>query len=296
VEGDGTMTWRQLWAGATTQLGDRAEARWICEEASGTSGAGWLDVLDQPAGAHAVAELDAMIGRREMGEPIQYVLGHWPFRGLDLLVDRRVLIPRPETEVVAGAAIEAARSFTPSDLDEVIVVVDLGTGSGAIGLAVAEELPLEGTAVWLTEASSEALDVARANLAGIGRSAANVRIAEGSWFDALAEQRDLLRHGVHVVVSNPPYVEREDPRLDASVFDWEPGTALFAGDDGLDAIRIIVGEARDWLVPGGALVLEIGCDQGARCSALAREAGFVGVEVRRDAAGLDRMLVARNPR
>ena len=138
--------------------------------------------------------------------------------------------------------------------------------------------------------------MARANLAGIGRSAANVRIAEGSWFDALAGQREVLRHGVHVVVSNPPYVELEDPRLDASVLDWEPGSALFAGDDGLDAIRIIIGEARDWLVPGGALVLEIGCDQGARCSTLAREAGFVDVEVRQDAAGLDRILVARNPR
>ncbi len=164
---DGTITWRQLWAGATTQLGDRGEARWICEEASGTSGAEWLGVLDQPAGAHAVADLDSMISRREMGEPIQYVLGHWPFRRLDLFVDRRVLIPRPETEAVAGVAIEAARSFAPQDEDgqgdedDVIVVVDLGTGSGAIGLAVAEELPLEGTAVWLTDASSEALDVAR---------------------------------------------------------------------------------------------------------------------------------------
>jgi len=180
------------------------------------------------------------------------------------------------------------------DGNEVTVVVDLGTGSGAIGLAVAEELPLEGTAVWLTDASPDAIDVARANLAGIGRSAANVRIAEGSWFDALTEHRDLLRHGVHVVVSNPPYVELEDPRVAASVLDWEPGSALFAGDDGLDAIRIIIGEARDWLVPGGALVLEIGCDQGARCSALARDAGFVDVEVRQDAAGLDRILVARN--
>jgi release factor glutamine methyltransferase len=264
-------------------------------------------VLDQPAGAHAVADLDAMIARRETGEPIQYVLGHWPFRRLDLLVDRRVLIPRPETEAVAGVAIEIARSFAPADDDEdgdgdgdgdgggVVVIVDLGTGSGAIGLAVAGELPLVGTAVWLTDVSSDALDVARANLAGIGRSAANVRIAEGSWFDALAEQREL-RHGVHVVVSNPPYVELEDPRLDASVLDWEPGSALFAGDDGLDAIRIIIGEARNWLVPGGALVLEIGCDQGARSSSLASGAGFVDIEVRRDAAGLDRILVARNPR
>ena len=295
MHAEGTITWRQLWVGATEQLGDRGEARWICEEASGTSGAEWLDVLDQPAGARAVADLDAMIVRRQGGEPIQYVLGHWPFRRLDLLVDRRVLIPRPETEAVAGMAIEVARSFALAD-DEQIVVVDLGTGSGAIGLAVAEELPLERTAVWLTDASSDALDVARANLAGIGRSAANVRIAEGSWFEALAAQRDVLRHGVHVIVSNPPYVELQDPRLDASVLDWEPGASLFAGDDGLDAIRTIIGEARDWLVPGGVLVLEIGCNQGARCSALAHEQGFVDVEVRQDAAGLDRMLVARNPR
>ncbi|MGD9703634.1 MAG: peptide chain release factor N(5)-glutamine methyltransferase [Acidimicrobiia bacterium] len=289
MEPDGTITWRQLWTETTARLGERREARWICEEASGASGAEWIEVLDQPVGQHAIAKLDEMVRRRSTGEPIQYVLGHWPFRGLDLFIDRRVLIPRPETELVAGVAIELARSVGPG-----VVVVDLGTGSGAIGLAVAAELPLDGTAVWLTDESSDALDVARANLAGIGRAAANVRIAEGSWFDALASH-DELRRGVHVLVSNPPYVQLDDPRLDASVIDWEPSRALFAGADGLDDIGLIVSGVRDWLVPGGALVLEIGCDQGGAAADRAHRAGLDEVEIRQDAAGLDRMLVARAP-
>ncbi|NBO80660.1 MAG: methyltransferase domain-containing protein, partial [Actinobacteria bacterium] len=123
--------------------------------------------------------LHDMIRRRLAGEPVQYVMGRWAFRHLDLLVDRRVLIPRPETEQVAEVALRYARPITPR------VVVDLGTGSGAIGLSLAQELPLDETSVWMTDASLDALDVARANAAGLGRAAANVRIVHGDWYAAL---------------------------------------------------------------------------------------------------------------
>jgi len=295
MAGDGTITWSELWVETTARLGgDRREARWICEEASGASGAEWIAEVDLPAGEQAVARLDSLVARRLAGEPIQYVLGHWPFRHVDLLVDRRVLIPRPETEEVAGVALALARAM--GGPGRRVTVVDLGTGSGAIGLALADELPLDGTSVWLTDASSDALDVARANLAGIGRAAANVRVAEGRWFDALSSCGQELRGAVDVIVSNPPYVALRDPRVEPSVEEWEPAGALFAGPDGLDDLRVIVAGAREWLAPAGALVLEIGSDQGAAVATLAREGGYDAVEVRRDVAGLDRILVARQPR
>src|SRR6187455_1327733 len=168
----GTLTWRQLWVDTAEVLGDANEARWICEEASGHTGVEWLMGLDDLVGERAVARVDAMVERRRNGEPVQYVLGSWAFRTVSLMVDRRVLIPRPETELVAGLAIELIRPYQPQR-----TLVDLGTGSGAIALACASELPLDGTAVWATDVSEDALDVARANLAGIGRAAANVRLA-----------------------------------------------------------------------------------------------------------------------
>ena len=141
-----TTSWRELLAETTAAVGERPAARWLCEVASGADRI--EDVLDEPATQRMVAHLDAMLARYRAGEPLAYVLGRWSFRHLDLAVDRRVLIPRPETEVVAGVAIELARTLPPP-----IVVADLGTGSGAIGLALADELPLDGVTVWLTDAS-----------------------------------------------------------------------------------------------------------------------------------------------
>lgn len=280
------ITWRELWVETTTRLGGAAnDARWICEEITGTRGIEWMDQLDLPVGERAIARLDAMVARRLAGEPLQYVLGAWAFRSLELMVDRRVLIPRPETEEVAGVALELART-RPSPR----VVADLGTGSGAIGLSLADELPLDGTTVWLTDRSSDALDVARANLAGLGRSAANVSIAEGSWFDALPAE---LRGRLDLVVSNPPYIAVDDPELDESVAAWEPLNALHSGPDGLDDVREIVAAAPGWLAPGGWLVLEIGHRQGDGVRAMLVAAGLDAVEVRRDAAGLDRIAVGR---
>jgi release factor glutamine methyltransferase len=281
------VTWRELWGETAEAVGGRTEARWLCEVASASlDGDDFLARLDEPATVRMVAHLDAMVARYRTGEPLQYVLGEWSFRRITLNVDRRVLIPRPETELVAEVAIGFAAACSPTR-----TVADLGTGSGAIGLSMAFELPRQGTTVWITDVSADAVDVARANLAGIGPAATNVRVAHGSWFDALP-----AGEAFDVIVSNPPYVAVGSPDLDDRVGDWEPSTALFAGQDGLDDIRTIVAGAPDRLCPGGTLVLEIGADQGAAVTAIMREAGLVDVDVRSDLSGRDRIAVGHRPR
>jgi release factor glutamine methyltransferase len=284
-----TLPWRQLRAEAVARLTEAGvddpeqEVRGIAERASGRTAAEQVAALDAPATVREVTFVDQMVARRAAGEPLQYVLGRWGFRTLDLLVDRRVLIPRPETEVVAGLAIEAAAA-----LDRPAVAVDLGTGSGAIALSLAAER-WPHVEVWATDASADALAVARANLAGLGRRAGVVRLLEGDWYDALPSD---LAGRVDVIVSNPPYVAESDP-LPAEVADWEPVTALRAGADGLDDLRQIIAAAPAWLAPGGTLVTEIGETQADAVRALATAAGFASVRVEPDLAGRPRGLVAR---
>ncbi|MDQ1490400.1 MAG: release factor glutamine methyltransferase, partial [Actinomycetota bacterium] len=169
----GQVTWRELHAEVAALLPDH-EARWLVEEVSGLDRWRWSG----SAPAAAPARLRAMVERRTAGEPLQYVLGRWSFRGLDLRVDPRVLIPRPETEVVAGVALaEVRRRAGPC------VVADLGTGSGALALALAAEVA--DADVWATDVSADALAVARANLAAVGpEAAARVHLAEGMWYEA----------------------------------------------------------------------------------------------------------------
>lgn len=279
------ITWRELLAQTTEVLGDRPSARWLCETACGLQGDDFLAAIDEAATERMVAQLDSMVARHRSGEPLAYVMGSWSFRTLDLLVDRRVLIPRPETEWVAETALALARSCPAPR-----TIVDLGTGSGAIGLAMAAELPLAGTAVWLTDASTDALDVARANAAGLGRAAANVRFSLGSWFEALP---DSLRGHVDVIVSNPPYIAPGDPEVQASVLEWEPAVALFAADDGLADIAAIIAGAHGWLRPGGWLVLEIGHAQRDAVLRLLGDAGFVDFDVVADLAGRPRVATGR---
>jgi len=276
------LTWRQLWADTAKVLDDRPAARWLCETACGLEGDEFTAALDEAATERMVRHLDEMVGRYRSGEPLAYAMGRWTFRRVELMIDRRVLIPRPETELVAETAIELARRVSPRR------VADLGTGSGAIGLALADELPIDNTEVWLTDASADALDVARANAAGLGRSAANVRFAQGSWWSALPNE---LRGTFDVVVSNPPYIAVDDAEVDESVREWEPASALFAGADGLDDIRVIMRGAREWLKPGGWLVLEIGYRQGDAVLTLASELGLVNAEVRHDLASHPRIFV-----
>jgi len=281
---DGTINWGALWNETAARIG-RPQARWMCEVASGREGQEFLEVLDQPATARGVAHLDSMLARLAAGEPLQYVLGRWGFRHLDLMVDGRVLIPRPETETVVETALNLMRSMPLP-----MICADLGTGTGAIGLSLAAELPVDGVTVWMIDSSSDAIDVARANTAGIGRAAANVRLSHGDWFDALPEE---LRGRLALVVSNPPYVCDADPELEPIVRDWEPGNALFSGPDGLDAIRHLVAEAPRWLEPGGWLVLEIGAGHGFRVTELLAAAGLDEIAISADLSGHDRVAMAR---
>ncbi|MGD9793182.1 MAG: peptide chain release factor N(5)-glutamine methyltransferase [Acidimicrobiia bacterium] len=289
-DGAGTVSWRQLLAEAKRLLGDEREARWLCEDVSGCSGAEWIDILDEPVGQRAVARFDALVARRVAGEPLAYVLGHWSFRTLDLMVDARVLIPRPETEIVAEVAL--AHISTRRGVSTPVVVADLGTGSGAIALSIAAENPIGAVEVWASDVSPDAVNVARANLAGIStRLAAHVRISEGSWFDALPDE---LMGRIDVLVSNPPYIAIDDPEVEASVHQWEPASALFGGNDGLDAYRVLAVEAPHWLSSDGVLVAEIGHRQRDGVLGLFDQAsGWAEAEVSTDLAGRDRVMTAR---
>lgn len=281
-------TWRTLRRQAVEQLraagiapAVASEARWLAEEASGFEGVEHEAVLDLPATAITHTSFQAMLARRLAGEPLQYVLGHWAFRTLDLKVDQRVLIPRPETEQVV--------EFALAEIDRLhaTTVADLGVGSGAIALSLAAERKT--VEVWATDSSPEALAVARLNQVAIGRPAARVHIREGSWFDGLPPE---LRGTLGVVVSNPPYIAA-DEELPAEVIDWEPAGALVSGVTGLEAIEAVVREAPAWLARPGALVVEIAPHQAKTVAALASEAGFTEVDIRRDLSGRQRALVAR---
>jgi release factor glutamine methyltransferase len=275
-----TISWRELLAETERAVFSSVDARRIVEEACGDD---WQLRLDEPATERAVAHLDAMVARRAAGEPLQYVLGRWGFRDLDLFVDRRVLIPRPETEVVVDVALEALKGRAEP------TVVDLGTGSGAIALSIAVET--DDAHVWATDASADAIAVARANLAGVGRAATRVRLVEGSWFVPLPP---MLAGRVDLVVTNPPYIaEREVPDLPPEVAHWEPHAALVAGETGLEQLQVIVAEARPWLKPDGALVAELAPHQAEAAVVLAYAAGFTAVEIRSDLTGRPRVLLAR---
>ncbi|MGH9228472.1 MAG: peptide chain release factor N(5)-glutamine methyltransferase [Acidimicrobiales bacterium] len=285
----GGVAWQTLLDEATGRLAGAGfenagqEARWLVQRASGLEGAGPIVGLDQPASLRNAAYFYDMLERRLRGEPLQYVLGHWGFRVLDLYVDDRVLIPRPETEALAQMALEECRRL------DARLAVDLGTGSGAIALALAVEWT--GIEVWATDVSPAALAVARANVAGVGRIGAAVRLAEESWYEALPAE---LAGAVDVIVSNPPYVaEFEVEDLPDEVRAWEPLGALVSGPTGLEAIERIVAEAPLWLAHPGALLVEIAPHQAAEAEALARAAGFGSAAVWPDLTGRDRILLAR---
>jgi release factor glutamine methyltransferase len=298
-----TLTWRELRANAEKALlaagvrADRTEARWMVERVSGYEGAELASGEDEPCTAPAREHLDDMLDRRRRGEPLQYVLGSWSFRGIDLLVDPRVLVPRPETEITAGVAIEelqrlgarSGRSDPWAAGATGYVVADRGTGCGAIALSLTNELP--DALVWATDVSDDALAVARANLAGLGLPATRVRLATGDWFDALPGE---LRGRLRMVVTNPPYVAAAElPALASEVADHEPIGALVSGPTGLEAIETIIDAAPAWLEPHGALVCELAPHQAERAAGLARACGFAEAHVRADLAGRDRVLVAR---
>ena len=286
------VTWREMVKRTQGEVGERTVAQWLCEHASGCDANEFSDILDELVSERSAQHLQSMLSRYAAGEPLQYVMGRWAFRRLDLLVDSRVLIPRPETELlvehVTRYALQKIRDFGRG-----VAIADLGTGSGAVGLSVLHELPFESAEVWMTDISEDALHVARANAAGVGRNAVGARFGHGSWYGALPED---LRGSLDVIVSNPPYIATGDPLVGESVLKWEPHSALFAGKDGLNDLRVVVADASDWLVPGGLLAVEMGFTQATVVSQLFESSGFKSVSVHKDLAGLDRFVTGTSPR
>ena len=285
----GGVAWQTLLDEAADRLAgvgiDNAEqeARWLVQRASGLEGAELIVGLERPASLADATFFYDMVERRLRGEPLQYVLGRWGFRVLDLEVDNRVLIPRPETEALTQMALEECRRI------EARLAVDLGTGSGAIALALAVEWT--GIEVWATDISPDALAVAQANVAALGGIGEAVRLAQGSWYEALPAE---LAGAVDVIVSNPPYVaEFEVEDLPEEVRAWEPLSALVSGPTGLEAIERIVAEAPLWLAQPGSLLVEIAPHQAADAVAMARAARFGSAAVWPDLTGRDRILLAR---
>jgi release factor glutamine methyltransferase len=297
----GTPAVRELLLDVAQRLGSATEARWLLEHVLGTGNGAILaqaraGTMTTPGEVDAI---EALVERRLAGEPLQYVLGMWDFRALELKVDPRVLIPRPETEVVVGHALdELTLLVEQSDPEDLIVVVDLGTGSGAIALSMA----LEGSAIirdrhlqiWATDDDPASLAVAGDNIQTIGEAHPEVppvNLAEGHWFDALPLE---LKGRVGLVVTNPPYIaESEFLDLDPVVRDHEPRHALVSGPSGTEAIDEILNAAPEWLAPHGALVIEIAPHQAEDAALRALISGFDGVVVRRDFAERSRALVAR---
>lgn len=286
------VTWREMVKRTQGEVGERTIAQWLCEHASGCDADEFGDILDELVSERSAQHLHSMLTRYATGEPLQYVMGRWAFRRLDLLVDSRVLIPRPETELlvehVTRYALQKIR-----DVGRGVTIADLGTGSGAVGLSILHELPFESAEVWMTDVSEDALHVARANAAGVGRNAVGARFGHGSWYEALPAD---LQGSLDAIVSNPPYIATGDPLVGESVLKWEPHNALFAGTDGLDDLRVVVSGAANWLVPGGLLAVEMGFTQAKVVSQLFESAGFKNVSVHKDLAGLDRFVTGTSPR
>ncbi len=237
--------------------------------------------------------IEDLCARSSVGEPLQYLLGRWGFRALELILDRRVLIPRPETELIVdiiGEILSKKIAEQPITEDEVIVV-EIGVGSGAITLSIASEFDF--VKVYGTEISSEALEVATANLHKITRDLGrrlsdHVEFLPGSFFDPLPT---CLRGRVDVVVSNPPYLSEElYSCAPETVRNYEPKIALTPGPSGLEAIEVIVRESTQWLLPKGALVVEISPEQERATCSLFEEWGFSEVEVHLDLAGRQRFV------
>lgn len=287
TEATDTISWREMLASTVGQLGNAQEARWLCEHASGMDSAEFSAEQDQLVTVACAKSLNSMVRDRLSGVPLQYVMQRWAFRHLDIMVDKRVLIPRPETEQVVQVALDIARKTSS---DQALRVVDLGTGSGVIGLSMAFELGAEAAHVWLTDASVDALDVARANMVGIGRAATNVRVVHGSWWNALPQE---IAGQIDIAICNPPYIAQDDSEVAPDVHLYEPHSALYASDNGLSDLRTVIEGASTWLKKSGWLVLEIGYQQGAEVLAMMSSSGFVGAEIKQDLSGRDRIAVGQ---
>lgn len=286
-------TRKELLEELSDRLGSSSRARWIVEHVM----TGNQDLVS--ISGTDVKRCKELADRCMSGEPLQYVLGGWAFRSLDIVLDDRVLIPRPETEEVVETAIRELVD-RKSGLQKP-VIVDLGTGSGVIALSIATEMftRFPKIEIWASDVSEDALAVAVENYERIlsreSQPCAHVNFCCGSWFDALPLS---IMGGIDLVVSNPPYVgESEWLELDLEVR-AEPYTSLVAcngsdGTPGLSDIEVILDAAPKWMAKNASLVLEIASHQADAAKHVARRNGFSDVTVAKDLAGRDRILVAR---
>ena len=250
-----------------------------------TLGVGRLQLYlqyDRPLERSELDRFRPLLRRRAEREPLQYILGRAAFRELDLSVDRRVLIPRPETEVL----VDEVLAWVASEGREGLSAVDVGTGCGAIALSLAVEGPF--SRIVATDASEGALEVARANARALGLEG-RLDLRSGALFAPLGTGEEF-----DVVVSNPPYIaEAEVPTLEPEVGVWEPRQALLGGPDGLAVLRALVAGAERHLRPGGLLALEVGAGQAALVVVeVEAQGGYDDVRVRRDLAGRERIVLA----
>ena len=253
----------------------RLDAEWLLADVLSISPGALSSRGREPLDESQAARYEQQLVRREQGEPIAYLLRSQGFWTLDLQVSPAVLIPRPDTELL----VEWARALLPPNAEA--GVADLGTGSGAIALAVAHERP--SARVLATDVSSAALEVAEGNARRNGIT--NVRFAQGSWFEPLADERFDL------IVSNPPYIAADDSHLPA--LRHEPLSALTDGADGLGCLREIIAGAAAHLKAGAWLLVEHGYDQGAAVRELFAQAAYLDVQTRRDLGGNERATGGR---
>ena len=264
--------------GPKGKLEAKIEADLLLAHALGVDRAWLFANREHSVAADRARDFLALVDRRATGEPVAYLLGRREFWSLPLFVTAEVLIPRPETEQL----VETVLACIPEDA--AWRIADLGTGSGAVALAIATERPR--CEVHASETSPRALRVAERNVAAIAPGRVSLHL--GSWLEPLAGP-------FHVIVSNPPYVAAGDPHLAEGDCRFEPREALTPGADGMAAIRRIAADALPRLEPRGLLAFEHGFDQGAAARAWLRELGYVDVATRRDLEGQERVTCGRKP-
>jgi release factor glutamine methyltransferase len=259
----------------------RVEAELLLAVALGCSRITLITDAARPLEPAELARFKGMVVRRRRREPVAYILGRREFYGRTFQVDARVLVPRPDTEILVEIALRETR-----DRDLYVRALDLCTGSGCVAITLAKERPTSSFVA--VDISADALAVARENALRLG--AYNVTFAQGSLFEPVQGARFDL------VTANPPYVTTaEIETLDADVREHEPRLALDGGADGLDLVRAIVDAAPAYLTPGGVLAMEIGADQGPRTAAIFEARGFEAVRVEKDYGKRDRVVVGRTP-
>jgi len=224
-------------------------------------------------------DFEALLTRRLAGEPVAYILGYREFYGLNLVVTPDTLIPRPDTETLVEAALEKAPADTRCS------ILDLGTGTGAVALAIAKHRPH--AQVMALDASHAALRIAEHNAKQLGLAHVNFTLSH--WFSAVEGER------FNLIVSNPPYIEQHDPHLSQGDLRFEPMSALASGADGLDDIREIIAHSLIHLLPQGWLMLEHGYNQAQLVADLMAESGLVDINTIQDLGGNDRVTIGKNP-